>query len=57
MDREAWQATLHAVAKSRTQLSDSHTHTHTHTHTYTQEGRTEKVHTKFHLYYILKREI
>ena len=33
MDREAWQATVHGVAKSRTQLSDSDTHTHTHTHT------------------------
>ena len=30
MDRGAWQATVHGVAKSRTRLSDSHTHTHTH---------------------------
>ena len=30
MDREAWRATIHRVAKSRTRLSDSHTHTHTH---------------------------
>ena len=28
MDREAWRATVRVVAKSRTQLSDSHTHTH-----------------------------
>ena len=28
MDRGTWQATVHGVAKSRTQLSDSHTHTH-----------------------------
>ena len=33
MDRGAWWATVHGVAKSQTQLSDSHTHTHTHTHT------------------------
>ena len=34
MDRGAWRATVHRVAKSWTQLSDftlSHTHTHTHT--------------------------
>ena len=30
MDRGAWQATVHRVAKSRTRLSDF-THTHTHT--------------------------
>ena len=30
MDREAWWATVHGVAKSRTWLTDSHTHTHTH---------------------------
>ena len=35
MDREAWQATVHGVAKSQTQLSTpAHTHTHTHTHTH-----------------------
>ena len=34
MDRGAWWATVHGVAKSQTQLSDSHTHTHTHTHTH-----------------------
>ena len=34
MDREAWQATVHGVAKSQTWLSNSHTHTHTHTHTH-----------------------
>ena len=44
MDRGAWRATVHAVAKSQTQLNEhthththslslSHTHTHTHTHT------------------------
>ena len=32
MDREAWWATVHGVAKSQTRLS-MHTHTHTHTHT------------------------
>ena len=34
MDRGAWWATVHGVAKSRTWLSDSHTHTYTHTHTH-----------------------
>ena len=39
MDRGAWWATIHGVAKSQTRLSDycararAHTHTHTHTHT------------------------
>ena len=28
MGGEAWQATVHGVTKSRTELSDSHTHTH-----------------------------
>ena len=28
MDRGAWWATVHGVAKSQTRLSDSHTHTH-----------------------------
>ena len=37
MDRGAWQDTVHGVAKSWTQLSDSHTHTHTHTHTRKQQ--------------------
>ena len=32
MDRAAWQATAHGIAKSQTRLIDSHTHTHTHTH-------------------------
>ena len=27
-DREVWQATIHGIALSRIQLSDSHTHTH-----------------------------
>ena len=31
MDRGAWWATVHEVAKGQTQLSDSYTHTHTHT--------------------------
>ena len=46
MDRQAWQATVHRVAKSQIQLSDKHTHTHTHTHTQCQkrdgEPRDEK---------------
>ena len=29
MAREAWQATVHGVAKSWARLSSSHTHTHT----------------------------
>ena len=33
MDREAWWATVHGVAKSQTQLKQLNTHTHTHTHT------------------------
>ena len=31
MERGAQQAIVHGVAKSRTQLSNTHTHTHTHT--------------------------
>ena len=31
MDREAWTATIHGVAKSWTRLSNQHAHTHTHT--------------------------
>ena len=31
MDRGAWQATVHGVTKSQTQLSDTQTHTDTHT--------------------------
>ena len=34
MDGGAWQATVHAVTKSRTQLSDTHTHIHAQTHTH-----------------------
>ena len=34
MDRGAWWATVHGVAKSQTQLNYSFTHTHTHTHAY-----------------------
>ena len=37
MDRGAWQATVHRVIKSQTQLKQlsarARTHTHTHTHT------------------------
>ena len=33
MDRGAWRAIVHGVAKSRTRLRDSLTHTHTYTHT------------------------
>ena len=40
MDRGAWQATVHGVAKSWTQLSDQHTHKkhiyYTYTHINTQ---------------------
>ena len=28
MDKGAWQATVHGVAKNQTQLSDEHTHTY-----------------------------
>ena len=31
MDRRAWQAAVHGVAKTRTQVSNTHTHTHTQT--------------------------
>ena len=31
MDRGAWWAVVHGVAKSQTPLSNTHTHTHTHT--------------------------
>ena len=37
MDRGAWQATVHEIEKSWTQLSHTHTHTHTHTRTHTQK--------------------
>ena len=39
MDRETWQATVHGVSKSQTQINmhvGMHAHTHTHTHTHTQ---------------------
>ena len=49
MDREAWRAAIHGVAKSWTRLSDwtelksTHTHTHTRTHTHTVKiGRWRK---------------
>ena len=32
MNRGAWQAIVHWIAKNQTQMSDTHTHTHTHTH-------------------------
>ena len=35
IERRAWQATAHGVAKSLTQLSATHRHTHRHTHTHT----------------------
>ena len=35
MDRGAWGATVHRVAKSGTWMKRLSTHTHTHTHTYT----------------------
>ena len=38
MDREAWRAVVHGVAKSWTQLSDLTEHGHTHTHTYSISG-------------------
>ena len=34
MDRRAWWATVHGVAKSQTRLSDSHTNISKHTYTY-----------------------
>ena len=37
MDRGAWRATVHRVAKSQTQLSDFHTRTHTHEEVYCEE--------------------
>ena len=33
MDRGAWRATVHGIAKSQTPRRDSLSHTHTHTHT------------------------
>ena len=40
VDRGAWQATVHGVAKSWTWLSNiAYTHTHTHTHTHKSEYR------------------
>ena len=38
MDRGAWWATVHRVAKRRIQREQLHTHTHTHTHTRAQHG-------------------
>ena len=35
LDREAWRATVHRVAKSRTQLKRLSTHMYTHIHIYT----------------------
>ena len=42
MDRGAWWAIVHGVAKSWTWLSDSHTHTHTHTHNFFRDGQKRK---------------
>ena len=46
LDREAWHAAVHGVAKSRTWLSDwtdgELTWKHTHTHTHTQNTRRNK---------------
>ena len=36
MDRGAWQPTVHGVAKSQAQLTNTHTCVLTHTHTYPQ---------------------
>ena len=39
LDREAWRATVHRVAKSQTRLKQLNTHTRTHTeHTYCMES-------------------
>ena len=38
MDRGAWQATVHGVAKTQTLLKQLNTHTHTHTHTHRVPG-------------------
>ena len=43
MDREAWRAVIHGVAKSWTRLSDFTSHTHTHTHTKIITDHTPKV--------------
>ena len=44
MDRGAWWAIVHGVAKSWTRLSDSpHTHTHTHTLEETETKRGQSV--------------
>ena len=41
IDREAWQATVHLVAKCQTQLSaHTNTHTHTHKHSFTHTCKT-----------------
>ena len=42
MDRGAWQATVHRVAKSQTQLNDG-VHTHTYTHIGLSQGQYDKV--------------
>ena len=39
MDREAWHATIHVVAKSQIQLNNTHTHICTHTHTLQEEEK------------------
>ena len=52
MDRGAWQATVHGVTKSWTQvrLTNTHTYTHTHTHTHTYEIYIDFVSYIFYLY-------
>ena len=47
MDRGAWQATVHGVGKSQTQLSDRlSTHTHTHTQHSKQDDPGVEIDTK-----------
>ena len=49
MDRAAWQATVHRVAKSQTCLSNSHTYTYTHTHTHIDSGQSPQLQAFFPL--------
>ena len=54
MDRGAWRATVHGVAKSRTRLNNTHsyrhTHTLTHTLTHTHSHTHELTHTHSHMH-------
>ena len=49
MDRGAWQATVHRITKSQTQLKQlsararARTHTHTHTHTHRVSGAHQEI--------------